>query len=120
MMWNFLVEITTEGSDLEGEEFFVQAKNLEKADEINENRLNSWSHYWESLLLLNKATALSFFDFASFTVSLASFIFTPPRMPEPTPATPATAAIPPMINGNGISLPPHSDFIILQASSFSL
>lgn len=34
MMWNFLVEITTEGSDFEGEEFFVQASTLEEADEI--------------------------------------------------------------------------------------
>lgn len=34
MMWNFLVEITTEGSDFEGEQFFVQASTLEEADEI--------------------------------------------------------------------------------------
>lgn len=33
-MWNFLVEITTEGSELEGEEFFVQASTIEEADEI--------------------------------------------------------------------------------------
>lgn len=33
-MWNFLVEITTEGSDIEGEEFFVQAATREEADEI--------------------------------------------------------------------------------------
>ena len=33
-VWNFLVEITTEGSDLEGEEFFVQAPTMEEADEI--------------------------------------------------------------------------------------
>lgn len=33
-MWNFLVEITTEGSDLEGEEFFVQASTIYEADEI--------------------------------------------------------------------------------------
>ena len=33
-MWNFLVEITTEGSDIEGEEFFVQATTREEADDI--------------------------------------------------------------------------------------
>ncbi len=34
MMWNFLFEITTEGSDCEGEQFFVQAKGLTEAEEI--------------------------------------------------------------------------------------
>lgn len=33
-VWNFLVEITTEGSDLEGEEFFVQAHDIYEADEV--------------------------------------------------------------------------------------
>lgn len=33
-MWNILVEITTEGSDLEGKEFFVQASTVYEADEI--------------------------------------------------------------------------------------
>ena len=33
-VWNFLVEITTEVSDLEGEEFFVQAHDIYEADKI--------------------------------------------------------------------------------------
>ena len=33
-VWNFLVEITTEGSDLEGEEFFVPAHDIYEADKI--------------------------------------------------------------------------------------
>lgn len=33
-MWNFLVEITTEGSEIEGEEFFVRAATMTEADEI--------------------------------------------------------------------------------------
>ena len=33
-MWNFLFEITGEDSSLCGEEFFVQAKNFNEAEEV--------------------------------------------------------------------------------------
>lgn len=33
-MWNYLFEVVDEGSDLNGERFFVQCKTRKEADEI--------------------------------------------------------------------------------------
>ena len=90
--------------------FSIKSANSSKLLKIDNSVLPTLSICFVVFLLFssNLLIALLCIRFADSIVSFASFIFIPPLIPEPTPATAAAAAIPPKINGNGINLSPCS------------